>query len=51
MIFFSYIDPGSGNLIFQMLISGFLAMMYIFRKTFLALFQRLKRLFKKEEKN
>jgi uncharacterized protein YqhQ len=49
----AYIDPGSGSLIFQMLIASLMGMMFLFRKFFTALPSFLASIFRKrkQEKN
>lgn len=49
----AYIDPGTGSLIFQMLIAGLMGAMFIFRKLFSIPLSFLARLFRRptEEEN
>lgn len=49
----AYIDPGSGSLIFQMLIATLMGTMFIFRRLFIIPIQFLTRVFRgtKKEKN
>ena len=44
MLILAYIDPGSGSLIFQMLIMGLMSLMYIFRSFISSSFQFIKRI-------
>lgn len=46
----AYIDPGSGSLIFQMIIAGFMGLMFVFRRFFTVPIKFLGRLFRRQRK-
>ncbi len=46
----AYIDPGSGSLIFQMLIAGLMGTSFFFRKNFSPALKYVVRLFRREKK-
>lgn len=48
MHFFAYIDPGSGSLVFQLLLAWLMGMMFFLRRFLLAPFAFLGRLFKRK---
>ncbi|HEY4832568.1 MAG TPA: hypothetical protein VIH61_08435 [Waddliaceae bacterium] len=45
----AYIDPGSGSLIFQMLIASLMGMMFLFRKFFTAPLNFIASIFRKRK--
>jgi hypothetical protein len=46
----AYIDPGSGSLIFQMLIASFMGALFIFRRFFTPPLRFLMRIFRRPKK-
>jgi len=46
----SYIDPGSGSLIFQILLGGFIGFIFVCRRFFTSPIDFFKRLFRKQKK-
>ena len=45
-----YIDPGTGSIIFQMLIAGLMSLMFFFRRFFSSAIKTFLKIFKRKKK-
>lgn len=49
MYFLAYIDPGSGSLVFQLVLAWLMGMLFVFRRVLVAPFAFIKSIFKRNQ--